>query len=101
MNILNLQDKADFEEGFDFRFTGSVDLRVIKRTNIRTMTLISGLCHDLDLKKLCRGFKHEFKCIGSVKENIIKLSGDHREKVRDFLLEEGICQKKQIIIHGY
>ena len=82
-------------------------IRLQKRNGRKSITTVCGLEQDLDFPKLLRAFKKNFKCIGSldVDENdnviAIKLSGDQRENVQNFLLqEEIITDKDNIIIHG-
>ena len=83
-------------------------LRLQKRNGRKSITTITGLEQDLDFVRLLRAFKKRFKCIGSLdikdKTNIvlaIKLSGDQRENVKNFLLSEKIIpDEKNIIIHG-
>lgn len=82
-------------------------LRVQKRSGRKSITTITGLEQDLDFPRLLKAFKKNFKCIGSLDiqdDNFvvaIKLSGDQRENVREFLLQEEIITDDTcIIIHG-
>jgi len=91
---------------FDFK-REVVHLRLQKRNGRKSITTICGLEQDLDFPKLLRAFKRNFSCIGSLdidkSDNVIaiKLSGDQRNNVQDFLLqEEIITDKDNIIIHG-
>ena len=58
------------------------------------------------IKKITKFLKSKFKTSGNVKNNeennnkIIQLSGDQRASIRDFLIEEEICDADQIILHG-
>lgn len=77
----------------------------------RSITLIEGLDDDLDLKRIAKAMKKGFSCASSVhiddktKESYIKLQGDHRDNIRDWLLQEKIVEtseaKERIVIHGY
>ncbi len=92
----------------DFLRREVAHLRLQKRNGRKSITTITGLEQDLDFVRLLRAFKKKFKCIGSLdieeKTNIvlaIKLSGDQRENVKNFLLsEEIIPEERNIIIHG-
>ena len=92
----------------DFLRREVAHLRLQKRNGRKSITTITGLEQDLDFVRLLRAFKKKFKCIGSLdieeKTNIvlaIKLSGDQRENVKNFLLlEEIIPDERNIIIHG-
>jgi len=83
-------------------------LRLQKRNGRKSITTITGLEQDLDFVRLLRAFKKRFKCIGSLdiekKTDIvlaIKLSGDQRENVKNFLLSEKIIpEERNIIVHG-
>ena len=77
----------------------------------RSITLIEGLDEELDLKRICKSMKKRFNCASSVhvdektQANYIKLQGDHRDSVRDWLVKEQIVSanevKDRIVIHGY
>jgi translation initiation factor 1 len=77
----------------------------------RSITLIEGLEDDLDLKRIARAMKKGFSCASSVhmdektKESYIKLQGDHRDNIREWLLQEKIIEaseaKERIVVHGY
>lgn len=82
-------------------------LRLQKRNGRKSITTICGLEQDLDFPRLLKAFKKNFKCIGSLdidnNENVlaIRLSGDQRENVKQFLLEQEIITDEScIIIHG-
>ncbi len=71
------------------------------------ITIIEGLPTELDFKKLVSYFKKEYCCTGTVIEDedtgasVIQLTGDQREDVANFLIEEGLAIKSNIKIHGY
>ena len=51
-------------------------------------------------------FKKEFACNGNIVEDeemgeVIQLQGDHRSKVAQILLEEGIVKKDDLQVHGF
>jgi translation initiation factor 1 len=80
-------------------------LRVQQRNGRKTLTTIQGLPSELDQKKLLKAFKKVFACNGTLVEDeelgeCIQLQGDHRTKVQQFLIEEKICGKDQIKVHG-
>lgn len=83
-----------------------VHVRVQKRTGRKTLTTIQGLSNDLDFKKILKALKKEFCCNGTIVDDeelgkIIQLSGDQRESVSKFLIEEGLSTKSVIKIHGF
>lgn len=77
----------------------------------RAITLIEGLEDDLDLKRIARAMKKKFSCASSIHTDqatglsYIKLQGDHRDSVKEWLLQEKIVStseaKDRIVIHGY
>lgn len=77
----------------------------------RSVTLIEGLDDDLDLKRIMKAMKRKFNCACSLHMNdetggqVLKLQGDHREDVRDWLIEQEIVPKVEakdlIVVHGY
>lgn len=47
----------------------SIHIRIQARNGRKSISSISGLDKDLDLKKLCKYLKKKFKCNGSVSED--------------------------------
>ena len=72
-----------------------------KEDNQSFVTVVEGLPDDLDLKKILKAFKKNFKCDGLLKkDSIIQLSGDQHLRVLSFLTELGICGASQCVRHG-
>jgi len=65
----------------------------------------TGLADDLDLKRILKALKKNFSCNGALaKDNdalVIQLSGDQRNNVKDFLVDQEICSENQIVLHGF
>lgn len=77
-----------------------------QRSGRKTLTTVQGLPKDLDPKKVLKVFKKEFACNGCIEQDeehgeIIQLQGDHRAKISSLLVEEGICKKDEIQVHGF
>ena len=58
------------------------------------------------MKRICKAFKKNFQCNGAVTKDsemgeIIQLSGDQRTNVNSFLVDQEICLKSQVVIHGF
>lgn len=98
-----------------FRNTSELDVQKSKidvrfqKTGPRSITLIEGLDEDLDIKRISKAMKKQFNCAASVhkdKDNkeIIKLQGDHRQSVREWIISEGILTEAEandrIMMHG-
>lgn len=83
-----------------------VHIRLHQRNRRKCILTITGLAEDLDLKRICKALKKNFKCNGAVVKDeeygeVIQLQGDHRAGVVDFLTEQEIVDKDLIVVHGY
>lgn len=57
-------------------------------------TIIKGIeDKSIDLKDLTKKLKNKFACGGCHKGEIIELQGDHRHKIKDFLIGEGFSEQ--------
>lgn len=77
-----------------------------QRSGRKTLTTIQGLPKQLDPKRVLKVFKKEFACNGTIVDDeemgeVIQLQGDHRQKVGQILIEEGIAKKDDLQIHGF
>lgn len=87
-----------------------IHIRFQKNGN-RAITLVEGIDPTLDLKSMVKKMKTKFSCAASThldeksQQNYIKLQGDHRDNIRDWLIKEKIVAvseaKERIVIHGY
>lgn len=107
-NVIVTLISRTFRIGFYRPNTNSyfVDIRIQQRNGRKTLTTVQGLPKDLDPKKVLKVFKKEFACNGTIVEDeemgeVIQLQGDHRAKVGQILIEEGICAKDGVQIHGF
>jgi translation initiation factor SUI1 len=95
------------EEENDIIPINKIHIRLYQRNARKTITTIEGLNPKLDLKHILSHLKKTLSCNGTIitdKETdlpIIKLTGDQRDKVNTFLINESIASKADIIIHGY
>ncbi len=86
-------------------------MRVQQRNGRKTLTTVTGLVatsdgKPLDAAKVLKVFKKEFACNGCVVDDpeagrVIQLQGDHRAKVVQILVEDAICTKDDIQVHGF
>ena len=61
-----------------------------KRKFGKVHTIVEGIDNtEIDLKDLIKRLKSQFACGGSLKDNIIELQGDHKQKVKKVLIELG------------
>lgn len=59
----------------------------------------------MNLKKLLKAFKKNFMCNGAIIDDsemgqVIQLTGDQRQNVKEFLIDEEINDKESIMVHG-
>jgi len=93
---------------------GTVDHDVhiwVRQRGRKHITTISSLTDEKvgsgGLEGLTKNLKKKFACIGTVKKDektgqrIIEFSGDQRENVRKYLLENKIVDPKNLNIHGF
>ena len=83
-----------------------VHIRIQQRNGRKSLTTVAGLADDLDLKRILKAFKTTFSCNGTVIEDeehgdILQLQGDQRKNVAAFLVDNEICLKNEIRIHGF
>ncbi len=79
-------------------------MRKQARNGRKCITIIEGLAGDLNFERINKALKKSFQCNGSVATDdqagkIIQLSGDHRTGVRAFLMESGIADDEEIVVH--
>lgn len=85
--------------------TKKIVIQVQRRNARQCFTIMSDIADDLDLKKICRYLKKTLNCGGNVLKDethgeIIRLTGDQKQAVIDFLLEQEIYKSDEIIIKG-
>ena len=93
--VLNTPDPFDDDHNNEI-----IDVRIQQRTSRTYVTTIEGLI-NIDLEKVSKYMKKIFSCGATVVDKVIKLQGDQRQNVKNFLISEGIVNSEQIRIHGY
>jgi translation initiation factor 1 len=93
----------DNEEEYEIQI---VHIWLRQRNGKKCVTEVNGLASDLNLDKIMKFWRKDFHCsvskfINEDKEKIIKLQGDKRELILQFLILENIISKANIKIHGY
>ena len=84
-----------------------VHLRIQQRTARKSITIVENLNPELDLKKILKFMRKKFSCNGNIEKDnkfgkVIKLSGDQRENVKNFLVNFAkVVNKEDIIVHGF
>lgn len=92
--------------------TGPRDTKIHVRTQQmgkRWLTLLEGLDPDLDQGRIARAIKQALHCAASVEttsdgEEYIKLSGNQRDVIRDWLVANEVLTEKEakerLVLHG-
>jgi translation initiation factor 1 len=103
---MDLQIKFDnFEDDFEEQMTDKVTISSQQRNGKKSITTLYGLSNDLDLKKILKFFKKHFQCNGTINNDekfgeIIQVSGDQKQNILNFLIDEQIYKRENIIIKG-
>lgn len=89
-------------------FKGEIDIKIKSRSKKKFCTIITGLHNsDLDLDKLAGKWRKLFSCSAAYDKDdnngngSIKVAGDRRESVFEYLTDNKIATKEQIRVHGY
>lgn len=96
---------TDIFNNTDTLFTSKVTISVERRNGKKCITNVIGMADDLDLSKISSYLKKKHNCNGSILKDekygeVISLSGDQKENVYNFLIDEKIYKKEDIIIKG-
>lgn len=86
-------------------FESKVTISVERRNGKKCITNVIGMAEDLDLHKILSYFKKKHNCNGSILKDethgeIMSFSGDQKENVYNFLVNEQIYKKEAIIVKG-
>ena len=67
-----------------------IEIKIVKRRFGKLATLVTGInSKDINLKDLAKKLKSRLACGGTFKDGQIELQGNHADKVREFLIEQG------------
>jgi translation initiation factor 1 len=76
-----------------------VVIKLVKRRFGKLSTVISGIDDKtINIKELATKLKMKLACGGTTKDNNIELQGNHLEKAKKFILEEGFPTSSVTII---
>ena len=71
----------------------NIEVKIEKKKFGKISTIVLGL-KDVDIKDIAKKLKEKLACGGTVKNNEVELQGDHRNKIRQTLVEMGFETKK-------
>lgn len=71
-----------------------ITVSVVKQRYNKLYTTVQGINpKNIDLKDLMKKMKSRFACGGTFKNNRIELQGDHRSKMKEFLVKQGFAEE--------
>lgn len=71
-----------------------ITVKMIKQRYKKLYTIVQGIdAKTIDLKELVKNMKSKFACGGTYKNNQIELQGDHRAKMKEFLVKQGFAEE--------
>jgi translation initiation factor SUI1 len=92
----------DFESQLSIK---KYTIQIQKRNNTKYFTIISGWDERMDVKKICTHLKKKLQCGGHITDDetlgkVMSFTGEHAQKVYDFLISEKICREDDVIFKG-
>ena len=66
-----------------------IKIRVVERRFKKIVTTITGFSKEVDIDELGKKLKRELACGGTVKNGIIEIQGNHRDRGKKILIKEG------------
>ena len=70
----------------------TIVISIEKRKFGKLETTIQGIdSKEIDIKDLAKQLKSKLACGGTIKDGKIELQGDHKQKVKDFLIQLGFA----------
>ena len=65
-------------------------VKTVKKKFGKLNTLVEGIdTKDIDIKEVVKKLKSLLACGGTIKERVIELQGDHKQKVKNALVQMG------------
>jgi len=87
--------------------SGTVHLRIQKRTGKKCLTFIQGIPDTIDVKSLCQKIRKMYHCNCTEIDHpkigkCVQMSGDSRDDLIQFLIKEKVVpSEKEIKLHGF
>jgi len=71
-----------------------INVYLEKKKFKKVYTVIEGIDRkEIDLRDLAKKLKEQFACGGTAKDGKVELQGDHKNRVKDFLVKMGFPQE--------
>lgn len=75
-----------------------IEVLLVKKKFGKVNTVIRGIDDkEIDLKDIAKRLKNKFACGGTAKEGAIELQGDHKHKIKPFLVEMGFSPESIVV----
>jgi translation initiation factor 1 len=71
-----------------------IDIKTEKRRFGKVSTMISGFDDGVDIKSIAKKLKEKLACGGTVKNKVVELQGDHRNRLKPLLVEMGFSENQ-------
>ena len=69
-----------------------ITVELVKKKFNKVSTVVKGIDEkEINLKELAKRLKSQFACGGTAKEGRIELQGDHKQKVKEILIQSGFA----------
>lgn len=69
-------------------------VKTVKKKFGKLNTIIEGIdAKDIDIKEVTKKLKSIFACGGTIKDGIIELQGEHKQKIKNALVQMGFSPK--------
>ncbi|PIN80786.1 stress response translation initiation inhibitor YciH [Candidatus Woesearchaeota archaeon CG10_big_fil_rev_8_21_14_0_10_30_7] len=75
-----------------------ITVKTEKKKFGKIYTVIEGINEkEINIEQLCKELKSKFACGGTYKQNNIELQGNHKQKIKQILVEKGFAPETIII----
>ncbi|MBI2598503.1 MAG: stress response translation initiation inhibitor YciH [Candidatus Diapherotrites archaeon] len=74
--------------------TQKIKIRVERRRMKKLVTSVVGIDSKKEMKEIAKELKKKLACGGTVKGDEIELQGDHKKRVREFLIAIGYKEEQ-------
>ncbi|QGR53880.1 eukaryotic initiation factor eif1/sui1 [Moumouvirus maliensis] len=86
-------------------YTEKIHIKLVPRSKTRNTTIVENLPKNINISTFLKAMRQYLHCTGSIKEKedgkYVQFTGDHRELIKNFLINKSIAKNEDIILHGY
>ena len=69
-----------------------IKVTLVTRRYGKKITLVEGFDKHVDVKSVAKSLKEKLACGGTLKNGVVELQGDHKKKVKPFLVQLGFSE---------